>query len=212
MLLFCTDKHLSDCRAVMPFMTADNTEGWTDKRISASRKIIRDLKTWYLNESGKRNVSADELPFSDLYLRSGYHYVSTETAVILTGERVLVDPYHTEGGESGEIYRRSGESLSQTALPSVDFTADGWEICENQLRELSVYYALFLIYQYAMNDTETADGYERQADRFLKMYNDEWERLMSVGIQYDWDESGVIEADEKAPTGAASSKINMAVW
>ena len=48
-----------------------------------------------------------------------------------------------------------------------------------------------------MKDSPEADGFERHRKLFSKLYTQELKELLAIGINYDWDDSGSIGADEK---------------
>lgn len=65
-----------------------------------------------------------------------------------------------------------------------------------QVKKLAVYKSLQLIYIHLMKETRDPDVFERQAETFYKMYKDELQEVLNAGIDYDWDESGEVEAEE----------------
>jgi hypothetical protein len=67
----------------------------------------------------------------------------------------------------------------------------------DQVRRLASYKALELIYLYLMKDSPEADGFEREMSLFRNRYNDELLDLLAIGINYDWDEDGIVDASEK---------------
>ncbi|GJM14946.1 MAG: hypothetical protein DHS20C13_02730 [Thermodesulfobacteriota bacterium] len=49
--------------------------------------------------------------------------------------------------------------------------------------------------------TRNADAWEKRAEEFGKKFDEEIERVLSVGIDYDWDRSGQVDDDEnRIPT------------
>jgi len=68
---------------------------------------------------------------------------------------------------------------------------------QGTLLELSCYKTLELAYLYLMKDSPEPDGFEREMHLFRKLYNQELEELLSVGISYDWDGSGSVLDTEK---------------
>jgi len=67
----------------------------------------------------------------------------------------------------------------------------------NQVKDLSSYKALELIYLYLMKDSPEADGFEREMKIFRDLYNQELEEVLATGVNYDWDGSGAIVDTEK---------------
>lgn len=66
-----------------------------------------------------------------------------------------------------------------------------------QLNRLSCYKTLELAYMHLMKDSPEPDGFERQMTLFAKRYSEELKAVLADGINYDWDESGVLGALEK---------------
>lgn len=75
-----------------------------------------------------------------------------------------------------------------------EFDPDNLE--DGALTRLSCYKALELIYMFLMNDHPEEDGFERQMKTFRQLYNEEFKEIMSLGINYDWDEDGVVASNE----------------
>jgi hypothetical protein len=67
----------------------------------------------------------------------------------------------------------------------------------DQVKRLSSYKALELLYLYLMKDSPEPDGFEREVSLFRSRYNSELLEVLAIGINYDWDDSGTVEADEK---------------
>lgn len=66
-----------------------------------------------------------------------------------------------------------------------------------QVKKLSIYKTFVYIYEYLMKDSTEPDAFERQRNYFAKRYREELADVLAVGIDYDWDSSGAIEAAEK---------------
>lgn len=67
----------------------------------------------------------------------------------------------------------------------------------SQLLRLSCYKTLELIYLSLQKNTSEDDGFERQRKVFAKLYDDEFTDVVGAGLDYDWDGSGVLAAEEK---------------
>ena len=67
---------------------------------------------------------------------------------------------------------------------------------DTQLKRLAVYKSLQLCYMYLMKESPEPDAFERQMETFKKLYADELSEVLASGLDYDWDESGVIAAGE----------------
>jgi len=73
---------------------------------------------------------------------------------------------------------------------------DPEKIDTDQIKRLSVYKTLELIYLYLMKDSPEPDGFERQHKLFRELFNEELSNLLSSGINYDWDADDTIDSDE----------------
>ena len=71
-----------------------------------------------------------------------------------------------------------------------------------QLKKASVYRVLGnYVCPKLSKSTRNADSWERRAEEFSKRFDEEIERALSVGIDYDWDSSGQVDDDEnKVPS------------
>jgi hypothetical protein len=67
----------------------------------------------------------------------------------------------------------------------------------NQVKRCSCYLALHLIYMNLMKDSQEPDGFEREMILFKDLYKDELSLLLSMGLNYDWDEDLTVEEEEK---------------
>jgi len=65
------------------------------------------------------------------------------------------------------------------------------------LKRLACYKTLELIYLYLMKDSAEPDAFERQMHLFHDLYVEEFQKILSLGLGYDWDSSGAIDSDEK---------------
>ena len=66
----------------------------------------------------------------------------------------------------------------------------------SQLKDLSVYKVLELVYEYLAKDA-MQDEFLDLSKLYMKKYEVELKRVISRGIDYDWDSSGLIETDER---------------
>lgn len=66
-----------------------------------------------------------------------------------------------------------------------------------QLKTLSCYKTLELVYLYLMKDAPEPDAFERQHGLFKKLFADELRAVLANGVDYDWDESGELASVEK---------------
>jgi len=67
----------------------------------------------------------------------------------------------------------------------------------NQLKRLSCYKTLQLIYLDLMKELPDKDGFERYSDKFEDLYEKELSEILSAGLNYDWNRSGAITSEER---------------
>jgi len=77
------------------------------------------------------------------------------------------------------------------------FNADLLSDSGSQLKLLSCYKTLELIYVDLMKDTQEEDGFERHSKFFGKLFDKELKNVLSIGLDYDWNLSGSISSDER---------------
>jgi len=81
-------------------------------------------------------------------------------------------------------------------------TTTGMDVAKlnaNQLKMVSVYKVLELIYLSLTKDTPLDDGFYAWAAHFRKEYDTELNTLLKVGVEYDWDDDGITQADKYIP-------------
>ena len=85
---------------------------------------------------------------------------------------------------------------------NLDFDADLMLNACTQLRKASSFRALGqYICPKLSKATRNADSWEKRAEEFNKKFEEEIERVLKVGIDYDWDRSGQVDDDEnRIPT------------
>lgn len=67
-----------------------------------------------------------------------------------------------------------------------------------QLKYLSCYKALELIYEaLAKECPEGPDGFERMEAKYHAKFDDELQSLLTLGIDYDWDDDDTFDEDER---------------
>lgn len=59
------------------------------------------------------------------------------------------------------------------------------------------YKALELIYEYLMNNTPEPDGFFRLMTHFKTRFDEEFNTIMAIGLEYDWDSSDAIDESER---------------
>jgi hypothetical protein len=65
-----------------------------------------------------------------------------------------------------------------------------------QLKRLSCLKTLELAYLYLMKDSPKEDAFERQRKLFKDEYTIELRNVLAEGVDYDWDDSGVLNYTE----------------
>jgi len=90
------------------------------------------------------------------------------------------------------------EASNHNVDPSVT-AMDVTRLRATQFKHLSVYKALELIYVSLTKDTPLDDGFYSWAAHFRKEYEAELNRLLKIGIEYDWDNDGITQADKFIP-------------
>lgn len=85
---------------------------------------------------------------------------------------------------------------------NLDFDASLMLNSSTQLKKASAFRVLgHYVCPKLSKATRNADSWERRADEFSKKFDEEIERVLSVGIDYDWDRSGQVDDDEnRIPT------------
>ena len=78
------------------------------------------------------------------------------------------------------------------------FDADLMLNASTQLKQAAIYLALYYIY--AGLTIKVDDYFQSMRNYYEQKYENEISLALSRGIDYDWDESGTIEADETADT------------
>jgi len=69
-----------------------------------------------------------------------------------------------------------------------------------QVKLLSCYKTLELIYEFLMKDTPDPDGFSRQMLHFRERFAQELQTLLSFGVEYDWDDDDEIAEAERLKT------------
>ncbi len=93
-------------------------------------------------------------------------------------------------------YRVAAEErgVDPTAIPF-----QGAHVRPGSLKRLACYKTLELVYTFLMKPGPVADGFEREAAFFRERFDEELQTVLTLGVQYDWDASGAIEATENVP-------------
>ncbi len=212
-MIYTTDKDLLQKRSSILKL---GIEDFAAYHTEAAKYAERDLAAqWYRAAATERGTDFRETPFDPSLLYSGWHHVSTETAAVAIGERVIVTDDHEAGGTPGSVYFRSDDALAETDLSTVDYTAEGWTETTgtNQLRDLVTYKALYLAYQFMAADHKPGakDFASEQRDYFEKKHEKELHRLLKWGLDYDWDVSEGIDTEEKS-VSVTLNRRTAAIW
>lgn len=86
--------------------------------------------------------------------------------------------------------------LSEEGLSSRNYTFDPDKILSpERLKNLAVYKTLELIYEYLTKDV-IDDPFAKERDYYAKKYRDEFERVLVMGLDYDWNSNSLLDASE----------------
>lgn len=92
-----------------------------------------------------------------------------------------------------ERYGRNIEFLDR----DIEFDAELMLNAGVQLRKAAVYRVLGgYVCPKLSKATRNADSWEKRAEEFCKRFDEEMERVLASGIDYDWDASGQVDRDE----------------
>jgi hypothetical protein len=94
--------------------------------------------------------------------------------------------YRGEAQENGVDWRSS--PFDSSLLLSAD----------TQLKRLSSYKTLELIYEYIMQASADPSAFSSLRDLYAKKYSEELKDVLGAGLDYDWTSSGAISYEEKA--------------
>lgn len=199
---YCTDNDIIAIRAsVLSNLSAESLQP-IDFQNAAGAVIELDLVAkWF---------SYDE-PFDARLLPYSFDYDYQQGVVAVpVGYRV---------DKNGVIYEKINSDLAATNLSGVNYTDTAhWKALTASFprlfRNLAAYQTLFLIYRYIAGDSETENTFDRQMNLFQKSYEAELSRVLEIGIDYDVDESGVIDDDEKRLKSelVSTSKVGVVEW
>jgi len=110
------------------------------------------------------------------------------------------DQYHTDAAttvdEVLEVRWYRGEA-DQRGFNYTTTPFDGDLLDTTQIKKLVAYKVLELCYEYLMKEMSEADGFERFMKLYNKRYENELQRLLALGLHYDWDEDDTVDQDEK---------------
>jgi hypothetical protein len=88
--------------------------------------------------------------------------------------------------------RAADHGIDPTTTPFDQTKVDG-----EQVKNLACYKALELVYLYLMKDAPSPDGFEREYKIFRDLYKEELSDLVTIGINYDWDEDDLFTGAER---------------
>jgi len=194
MLLYSTDEDINLIRRSLKQAMPKDVSSWLDFHKQCSGILETDLTLLFVQKF------ADSPAFNPLYLRSGFHYNSTETTAVAQYERVYVDYEHGAGGNRNSVYMLIGDALTITDLQTVDFSDDTvWLEINNQMRLAASYLTIALIYEYLSTDRAEEDGFYRQHKIYMDKYKEELQKQHDIGFSYDWDASGDVDSSDTQP-------------
>lgn len=85
----------------------------------------------------------------------------------------------------------------QTGVDTETTPFDSDLLSSSQVKQLSCFKTLQLIYEFLSKDGMEEDGFSRQMKHFEDRYDKELQKLLTYGIEYDWDDSGTVDEDER---------------
>lgn len=72
-------------------------------------------------------------------------------------------------------------------------------LAASEIKPLAVLKCLEVVYGYlAKPGMREADGFERNAERYRRRYNEELDNVATAGLAYDWNNSGALESWESS--------------
>jgi hypothetical protein len=95
---------------------------------------------------------------------------------------------------SARWYRQAAE---ERGIDPVRVPFESARVSAMSVRRLAAYKALELVYTFLMKPGPVADGFEREAGFFRERFEEELRTVLTLGVAYDWDSSGAIEALER---------------
>ena len=112
-----------------------------------------------------------------------------------------LDEYHTQAtleiNQSLEAFwYRAAADDKGIDWQETEFDQDLLLNSDTQIKKLACYRVLYLIFASLANEVD--GSYSALRDYYDKLYHNEFEEALKRGINYDWDKSGAIDADEKA--------------
>ncbi len=119
-------------------------------------------------------------------------------------------PYHIEAADIINRTINTKWYKDNSAQRSMDFRVTPFDpalLSDSgaQVKRLATFQTLKLIYESLITGPD--DENIMQMDRFIGRYNDELELVMDEGIDYDWNDDGTIQPDEKAEKPAVRTIV-----
>lgn len=74
---------------------------------------------------------------------------------------------------------------------------DETRLTTTRLRRAACYKVLELLYGQLAKATPEPDGFERLSTKYEKKFDTEFQRIMSIGLDYDWNQGGAVAQDER---------------
>ena len=96
-----------------------------------------------------------------------------------------------------KVAQEMGISFSNILVDTSHIPFDPDKVKTGFLTRLEAFKALELAYMFLKKDSPQSDGFERNEKTFRDRYNEELELILSIGVEYDWDDSGEVEQDER---------------
>lgn len=117
-----------------------------------------------------------------------------EEAKILVDEDIELYWYRPAAEKRGIDWSNSDNAFDPESLISqAGSTSDSTK----RLKRIAILKSLQLVYEYLSKDSKE-DNYLVISDRYANQYREELDRIVSAGLDYDWDDDDTLEDTEKA--------------
>lgn len=113
-----------------------------------------------------------------------------------------VSSWETQRNEAFDIINRKlvarwyNQVAPKMGVDPVTTAFDPTKVEEGSLKRLECFKTLEFAYMILMKDSPDPDGFERNMSLFAKLFGDEFDSVVGMGVSYDWDASGAVNDDE----------------
>jgi hypothetical protein len=153
---------------------------------------------WYRQSAATAGYDWVYTPFDPLKLFQGFNYLSTGIVLIVTGDIICVLSTHIAGGTVGNYYQAKSNLGSINLATTIYTTTSNWlDVTDSKtkFRYCVSCYVLFLAYQ-RLSTREKDDIYAEQREYWRNKYADQFDKILQVGISYDFNDDGVLDEVE----------------